>query len=455
KMKNKIIKYLAILTIVVASGCVTKPYKSPDTTHVVDSLYRVLENQVDTSFSNADLGWRYFFTDTLLISYIEQALANNYDMRIALANIAKAEAQLRQSKAAYSPSFSASMGYGANMEAYRPIQDMGQVGVKFGWEIDLWGKIASVKRSAYASLWAEQDTRLALQSTIIARLGTLYYTLVGYDAQKEVIEQTIINRKAYLVTTRQLKESAQVNEVAVQQAIAQLSEVEAAAPELDLAIVKTENAFRFLMGQISGPVVRHPVIDIKDVKLITRVGCPAQLLSNRMDVRAAEQKYRAAHEMWNMSRAAMYPSLTISADGNISDIFRNHFGTLNLLAGLTEPIWNGRKLRTQKEVARLTADQAEYTFQSTLLRAGQEVSDALASQLKTRDRALSQVVQLRSLRLAYEYSMELFVNGYATYLDVLLAQTGVFNTEISLIQTYLDNLNARIELYRALGGGAK
>ncbi|MEG1371581.1 MAG: TolC family protein [Mucinivorans sp.] len=453
-MKIRTIIFLTVGALVLSS-CVTKPYKSPDTSGVVDSLYRVLEAKVDTSACQADVSWREFFTDTVLVNYMEQALINNYDMRSALANIAKAESQFRQSKAAYSPSITVSMGYGADLDSKKPIIDVGQAGLQFGWEIDLWGKIASAKRSALAQLWAEQDTRSALQSTIVARLASLYYTLVVYDAQAEVINKAILNRSAYLETTRQLKQSAQVNEVAVQQAIAQLSEVQSAKVKLELAIIKAENAFRQLLGKPSGPVERHPVIDITDAKVITRIGYSSQLLANRSDVRAAEQKFRAAHQMWNMSRAAMYPSLTISATGNFTDIFRSHFGVLNLLAGLTEPIWNGRKLRTQKEVARLTADVAEYNFQNTLLRAGQEVSDALASQLKTRESAVAQATQLKALRLAYEYSLELFINGYATYLDVLLAQTGVFNTEISLTQTYLDNLNARIELYRALGGGAK
>lgn len=455
-MTNKIVIALAAAIFLMFS-CVTKPYKSPDVSPVVDSLYRVLENRVDTSANEANVSWREFFTDTLLVDYIEQVLERNLDMQIALRNITKAEAQLRQSKASYAPTFSVAGGYGATL----PLQTGGsfamadQWSAQFGWEIDLWGKIASAKRSAYAALWAEKDTREALQSTLVASTATLYYTLVCYDAQVDVIHQTIKNRKDYLLTTRRLKQSAKVNEVAVQQALAQLSEAQAALPQIEMAIITVENAFRALMAMTSGEVERHRELDITKVNLITNIGCSSQLLANRPDVRAAEKSYRAAHEMWNMSRAAMYPSLNISAQGNISDIFNAHFGTLNLLAGLTEPIWNGRKLRTQKEVAKLSAEQAELTFRKTLLTAGQEVSDALASQLKTREMALAQVRQLKALHLSYEYSMELFVNGYATYLDVLVAQTGVFNTELALIGTYQSNLNARIELYRALGGGVK
>lgn len=444
-----------IAGVILTTGCVTKPYKTPNVSSTVDSLYRVLENRVDTTANDSEISWREFFTDTLLVGYIDSALVNNFDMQIAVRNILKAEAQFKQSKAAFSPSISASIGYGIESQTGSPLNYDAQAGGQFSWEIDLWGKIASAKRSAYASMLEQRDVREGLQSTIVANIATLYYTLVGYDAQMAVMNETIKNRREYLATTRSLKQSAQVNEVAVQQAVAQLSEVHAAQANIELAIIRTENAFRALLGEPSGAVERHPVIDITDAKLVTKIGCSAQLLKNRPDVRAAENSYRSAHEMWNVSRAAMYPSLTISASANIANLFGGHFSILNALAGLTEPIWNGRKLRTQKEIAKLSAEQAELNFRKTLFLAGQEVSDALAVQLKTREQALAQVVQLRALRLSYQYSMELFVNGYATYLDVLLAQTGVFNTEIALIETYLQNLNARIELYRALGGGIR
>lgn len=447
-------------TAVFAVGCIAvKPYKSPQTASMVDSLYRTLESGIDTSFNEADVSWRDFFTDTTLVNYIEECLTANYDLQISVRNIAKAQAQLKQGKAAYSPSIGVSGGYGGQMKfgsgVSSELAHADMWGADLSWELDLWGKITSAKRSAQASLWAEEDTHRGLQSTLVAQLATLYYTLVAYDTELDVINQTIINRRAYLVTTRELKRSAKSNEVAVQQAIAQLAQAEAAKSQMEMGIIKTENAFRALLARPSGEVVRDRVIDITDAKLVEGIGVPAHLLSNRPDVRAAENKYRAAHEMWNVSRAAMYPSLTISAQGAVNALFSGHFGTLDLLAGLTAPIWNGRKLRTQKEVADLTAQQARLAFYQTVLRAGQEVSDALATQLKTREMASAQVVQLRSSRLAYDYSMELFVNGYATYLDVLVAQTSVFNIELALVETYLQNLSARIELYRALGGGSK
>lgn len=446
-------KIVLIFVAAALSSCVTKPYIKPQTSNIIDSLYRVLERNIDTTTNEAEISYRAFFTDPILVAYMDSTIANNHDMQIAVKNIEIANAQLRMSRAAYFPSVTATAGYGINSQSNTLPVSSDQWGLQVGWEIDLWGKIASAKRSAYATLWQQEDIRQGLQTTLVAQCATFYYTLVAFDAELAVINETITNRKKYLEITRQLKESAKVNEVAVQQAIAQLAEVHAALPQLELAIIQTENAFRLLLGQTSGSIVRHPIIDITDVKLVTSIGCPAHLLSNRPDVRAAENSYRAAHEMWNLSRAAMYPALTISANGSITDITNSHFGLLNVLGGLTQPIFNGRKLRTQRTVAELTAQQSALNFKKSVLLAGQEVSNALASQLKTKEMALAQVVQLRALDLSYEYSMELFVNGYATYLDVLVAQTGVFNTEMKLIQTYLDNLTARIELYRSLGGG--
>jgi outer membrane protein TolC len=125
----------------------------------------------------------------------------------------------------------------------------------------------------------------------------------------------------------------------------------------------------------------------------------------------------------------------------------------NVVAGLTQPVFNGRTLKTQKEVSRLQEDAAFLTFKQTLLNAGNEVSNALASIHFTARQAAYQKEQVDALKKAYEYSQELLVNGYATYLDVLSAQNSVLSSELALYTTYNTIIQQKIILYRALGGG--
>lgn len=448
-------KKILILLIVVAgmSSCVIKKYKSPELSVVADSLYRTLEMSVDTSVNTGTISWREFFTDTVLRGHISTMLEQNLDFLSAKKNIDKAYSQLRVARAAFAPTVggvSANGGFDFNSNSWSASAQTGA-----SWEIDIWGKILSGKRAAKASLIASEDGLQAFQTQMIAEFANGYYQLITLDIERRIILETINNRAQYLDTIKLMKTSGKVNEIAVQQAVAQLGEVKVALPQIELALIKTENALSLMMGKVGGHVERVNLMDFTDSKIMCDIGVPAQLLSNRPDVRQSEQQYRSAFEMYNVSRAAMYPSLVISANAILAPLWQAHFATLNALGSLTQPLWNGRKLRADKEIADYTQQQAKLNFQQTVLKAGMEVSNALASQIKTADMASEQKIQLLAYEKAYQYSFELFVNGYATYLDVLTAETGVYNTQMSLLNTYYDNIVARIELYRALGGGAK
>lgn len=447
---------ISIVGLVLLSGmssCVIKKYKSPELTAHVDSLYRTLEMAVDTSSNTGEVAWRDFFTDTVLQSHIDSMLTNSLDFLSTMKSIEKSYSQLRVARAAFAPTLgavSASGGYDFNKHALSTSFSTGA-----SWEIDIWGKILSGKRAAKASLIASEDGHKALQTQLISQFASGYYQLVTFDLERKIILETMSNRSQYLDTIRLMKSVGKVNEIAVQQAVAQLAEVQVALPKIELAIIQTENALSMMLSKPAGSIKRIDNVDFTDSKIMTDIGVPAQLLSNRPDVRQAEQHFRSAFEMYNVSRAAMYPSLNISADAILAPLWGPHFGTLNALASLTQPLWNGRKLRSQKEIADLTQQQAKMSFQQTVLNAGKEVSNALASQIKTAQMARAQEVQFRAYEKAYQFSFELFVNGYATYLDVLTAQTGVYNTQMSLVNTYYQNIAARIELYRSLGGGSK
>lgn len=466
-MNRSYIKTLFTLSVaaLLMVGCVIKPYKSPTELPIDDAMYRIdstkVENsQVDSS-TIASIPWREFFQDPLLRNLIDSVLANNIDLKIAVRNVDKMYAYVRQSRAAFAPSINS----GASVEHI--LQTKGssttvpnlQVSLGASWEIDIWGKLLSAKRSAIAQMIAEKDTYQAVQTTLVAETAKAYYQLVALDIERKIVIGTIANRAEYLATTRLLKESAKVDEVAVQQAKAQMAEVMAALPDLEMAIERVENQISLLLGDIPHSIERADIDDLHGVEFSERAGYPVQLLANRPDVRAAEQNYRTAFEQYNVSRAALYPSLTLSANGaygaSLSDIVNVHMGTLNLLAGLAQPVFNGRKLRTQKNVSDLTAQQAELNFKKAILSAGLEVSNAIISARKYREKAVNQTIQLDALNKAYTYSSELLVNGYATYLDVLLAQTGVYNTRVALVETILSSINARIDLYRALGGGVQ
>ena len=188
-------------------------------------------------------------------------------------------------------------------------------------------------------------------------------------------------------------------------------------------------------------------------------GVPANLLRNRPDIIAAENTLQSKLHSYNSAVAAMYPSLTLS--GNIStdatqiDQWFNLPTSLiwSVVGGLTQPIFNGRALRTQKEVAYKDYEIAIIEFKESILNAGMEVSNNLSALKNNTAKTDLLYQQYVVLDKAYEYSYLLFINGYATYLDVLTAQEGVFDAQLSYIQSLNDLIGNHIDLYRSLGGG--
>lgn len=455
---------MVLFATLLVTGCVIKPYKTPTVLPTGNSLYRIDSTQLDSA-NIATVPWNQFFTDPLLCELIDSVLVNNIDLQVAVRNVEKSFQYLRQKRAEIAPSLSAGTLPGASasvsglIRQYNKPSWSADISLGASWEIDIWGKLLSAKRAAHAQMMADGDTYHAVMTTLIAETAKAYYTLVSYDIQREIIETTIRNRSEYLQKTRDMKKSAMVNEVAVQQALAQMADAMAALPEIELAIELTENQISLMLGGVPRKIERSSAIDLEGIEFGEAVGYPVQLLANRPDVRAAEMSYRNAFELYNVSRAAMYPSLALNATGNwnttMFSAVNAHLLALNVGAGLVQPIFNARKLRTQKNVAKLTTEQAELQFKQSILNAGAEVSNALISTRKYREKALNQRIQLVALRKAYDYSIELFDKGYANYLDVLVAQTGVYNTQISLINTLLSGINSRIELYRALGGGVE
>lgn len=448
KINNRLLmKQLLILLIsaIALSGCIVKPFKSPSAEQIkLDSLYRYA---TDTTHNVAQMHWREIFTNKGLQDLVDTVLANNFDFQISLLRIEQGYSKLRAARAAIAPSIGATAGYGMGAG--------GSIGLGFNWEIDMWGKLYAGKESAKADFWQTEQATLAVRQTLIATTAISYYQLIALEAKRKVILETIENRTVYLATTRLLKEAGKVNEVAVQQAISQLAEVNAALPQTEMSIAMTENAIALLAGRGSIKITQQIDFNFAYSDITIATGYPAQLLSFRPDVRAAEMNYRSKHYLHMAARAALYPSLTLSADASLIGAFSAQSVILNTLAGLTAPIFQGRKLRANKEVAAAEAKIAEIQFRNSVFTAFREVNDAMITVRSNDARTTSQAVQLAALKKAYQYSEELFINGYATYLDVLVAQTGVYNAQMGLIDTYLSSLTARINLYRALGGGAE
>ncbi|MFV0531532.1 MAG: TolC family protein [Flavobacteriales bacterium] len=459
KYNNAIIIICAAITL--QSCFVAKDYEKPEMD--TEGLYRTEEVLDSTSIGM--LSWKELFTDEKLQSYIHEGLQNNLDMQIALQNIASAEANLKQGKAGYLPSLSLKANW-THQELSKNSQfgsffngalDQYEFSGNLSWEADIWGKIRSTERMALASFLQTHAAKNAVQTELVAQTASLYYQMLATDEQIKVVRSTLKNRIESIEVIKALKEAGNVNEVAVKQTEAQRYDTEIILKDLEYNLKVMENSFNVLLNR-KPEVVEKGNFNNQNISAEIKAGLPAIMLANRPDVVSAELNFRRTFEQVNVARSNFYPSLTITASGGLQSLeLKDWFNTkslfANIVTGLTQPIFNNRQIKTAYEVAQANQQIAYLQYEKSLLTAGQEVSDALATYENETEKLGIRAKQVDALNKAAEYSDELLQYGMVNYLEVLTAKDNALSTEINLITTKYNQLNAVISLYRALGGG--
>lgn len=413
----------------------------------------------------ATIAWRDFFSDPILQSYIEEGLQNNLDIRTALTRIDAAQAWMRQGKAGYLPSISADAS-----ASHFEFSDNGQargagsinvfeLGAGLSWEADIWGKIRSTRRAYQARYLQSQAAHQAVKTRLIAGIATFYYDLLAIDAQMDITQATIENRKRSLTTAIALKNAGNETEAGVKQTEAQLYTAQAIFIDLQKQARIYESALSLLLGSQPRPLARNTFDDqIVDTVLLT--GIPLQLLGNRPDILAAEYNLINAFELTNVARSNFYPSLTLSASAGLQSLELQNLFSLNSLfanvvGGLAQPILNGRRIRTQYEVAQAEQEQARLQYLQTFLTATAEVSDALYSFDATTRKIEVKQKEYEAYNDAVRYSEALVNNGLANYLQVLIARERSLASSLTLAENKATRLKYLVQLYEALGGGWK
>lgn len=464
-MKNNIYKIVLVIAVsIVTQSCfVAKDYKRPNV--VREDLYRT-EIIASDSTSMADVAWNNIFTDPILQQHITTGLQNNLDIRIAMESIKAAEAAMKQGRANYFPTLNLGADW-SHQELSKNSQfgalggsrsaDQYQFAGNLSWEADIWGKIRSNERATNARFFQTIAANQAVKTQLIANIASTYFQLLALDSQLALAKATLVNRNAGVETIRALKDAGNVNEVGVKQTEAQKYATELIIADVETNIVLLENAMSVLLNQ--GPAkIERSTLDSQQFNQEIVTGVPANLLRNRPDVVAAEYNFISNFEYTNVARSNFYPTFRITASGGFQSIdikewFSANSLFANVMSGLTQPLFNQRRIRTQYEIAQSDQEQAYLEFEKSLLNAGREVSDALALyQSETLKLGIRQQ-QVDSLNLAANYSDELLTYGLVNYLEVLTVKDNALNTELTLIDNKFRQYNAIIELYKALGGG--
>jgi outer membrane protein, multidrug efflux system len=464
-MKNKIYKLalFGLIAILMQSCFVAKEYKRPELQ--TENLYRNEVISTDTT-SLANISWDKFFTDPILQGYIAKGLKNNLNIRIAMQNIAAAQATMKQGKAGYFPSLSAGIDWthnkiSKNSQSGSFLSDLNtdqyQLAGNLSWEADIWGKIRSNKRAANAAYLQTTAVNQAIKTQLIADIATTYYQLLAADAQIKIAEETLINRDKSIETILALKKAGNVTEVGVKQTEAQKYATEIIIADLKNNVMILENTMSALLGEPSAKIERSTFDSQKMQPKIT-LGVPTSLLRNRPDVIAAEYNLISNFELTNVAKSGFYPSLKITAASGLQSIdlkewFSANSIFANIVTGLTQPIFNQRQVRTKFEIAKANQEKAYLQFEQSLLTAGKEVSDALAQYNNETYKISVREKQANALSKAASFSDELLTYGLANYLEVLTSKNDALNAKLSLADNKFQQYKAIIQLYRALGGG--
>ncbi|MDR2237111.1 MAG: efflux transporter outer membrane subunit [Chryseobacterium sp.] len=461
------ITFSAFILGAITSCMARKEYERPK--NVVDEKLFRTDMLPSDSTTVANVSWKEIFTDPILQGHISKALENNLDIRIALQSIGSAEAYLKQSKAAYQPTLSVGPNYTFQTQSIntqfgqiigeRRYVNQFDITATIGWEADLWGKLRAQEKAQLATYLGTVAAHKAVKSDLVASIASAYYQLLTFDSQKRIITETIAVRERNLETTKALKASGNLTEVAVQQSEALVLNAQSLLIDIDTQIQLLENTMSLLMGESSHAIERS-TLEGQKLPIDLKLGYPAQLLANRPDVMRAEYNLMNAFELTNAAKAQFYPTLKLTGSGGMQSVDLDHLFSVNSLfanvvAGLAQPILNKRQIKTNYDVSLANQETAYLNFRKTVLTAGKEVSDAIRV-FSVQDSFIElKQKELEAYKKSVDYSQELVNYGMANYLEVLNASVNSLNAELNISNAEYNKMKAAIELYQALGGGWK
>lgn len=482
-MKKNILYTGVLLLLIIITGCsVGKDYQRPQlnapTAYYLasgDSIRRITD-----SVTYPSIPWRKFFQDSVLIGLIDTAMINNIDIKKALKNIEIAEQEYKQAGANFFPTLEARPGQYERI--YRSENYYGGPSSKYyndrtapsslftserhhaasfasSWEIDIWGKFRRQREANKAELMRTQEFKKAVQTTLVAEIARDYYRLLMLNAQLEVAKRNLELNDNTLNIVKLQYTSGDVSSLAIQQTEAQKLIAASLIPQIERDYVAVENRINLLLGRYPQRIDISRRLEDAELHTLYSIGVPFELLRNRPDVAASEYELMAANARTGVAHALRYPSLNIGAVIGLDAMNLDKMFSLpgaafaEIAGGLTAPVFQNRRLKTNYKVALARQEIALLDFKQNMLQAVGEVSNAMVNMDKLDDEFRIAVNRIEVSRKGVKNASLLFKSGEANYLEIITAQSTALENELNLVSVRMQLLDADIELYRALGGG--
>jgi len=447
----------ALAAAALLAGCMnlTPQYERPPAP--VAPVFPNAEAAAVRATAAADTPWQAYFTDPVLRDLIERALKNNRDLRIAVLNIDAVQAQYQLRRADQYPTVNAGLtgsrlpgSGGSTASAYTAGLSIAT------YELDLFGRVRSLTDSAAAQVLASDEARKAVQISLVASVANLYLALAADEELLDLTVRTLDTREQSLKLTQLRFDNGANSDLDLRLAV---SVVEGARAALALARRQRDldrNALVLLLGEAlpvppSGPA-RIDGIVLSDVP----AGLPSEVLLRRPDVRQAEQQLIAANANIGAARAAFWPRITLTgsagtASTHLGDLFHN--GAWGFSAQLLQPIFDAGRNQANLDGAVAQRDIAVAQYERAIQAAFRDVADALAGRATFDEQLRAQQAQVEAERARYGLSELRFRHGVSNSLELLDAERSLFTFQVALVQARLSQLQNRVALYRALGGG--
>lgn len=463
--------YTALLLVLVLGACkVSKDIPLP-----VNAAPEKFRGSVSTDTASiAALPYKDFFKEQTIRNLIDTAIVNNYDMQIALKNMEAAALLFSQSKLGNIPELNLKVGANSSRPSdnslnglqigqfsqSKHIEDYSVTG-GLSWEADIWRKIANQRNAAGAAFMQSAEVKKAVQTRLVSNIAQSFYRLIMLDTQLEIAKKNLSLNDSTLNIIRLQFDAGQVTSLAIQQAEAQQLVAAGLVPQLEQRIALEENALSILTGAFPKTIARIGTLNSINVQDQVSTGIPSRMLSLRPDVKSAELELVKANAKVGIAKAGLYPSLVITANGGLNSFKASNWfnipGSLFgvVAGGITQPIFQRKQLRTQYEVALVDREKSVIQFRSSVLTAVGEVSDELVKIEKLKEQYLIADKRVRTVQSGLSNANMLFKSGMANYLEVINAQSNALQSELDLATVKTAQLNAVVELYRALGGGWK
>jgi len=448
-----------------ATGCMVGPnYSRPPM--APPAQFRFAEGAQAESL--ADAPWFQIFDDPSLQNLIKEAIANNLDLKIAVARVEEMRARAGIPGTFLYPQVDAIANYSVrqatsaqkeeNSQNDDTTHQSGTYGFQLSWELDLFGRIRRERESATALALATEQARRGVMVTLVGDVATNYFLLRELDVELGIARRTLDINDQTVAYFRNRLDGGVSNRLELDRIIALRADTAAAIPDIEQQIATVENAISMLLGRPPGPITRTAIGPEGTAIPPIPAGLPASLLERRPDVVQAEQLLVAANADIGVAKSLFYPTISLTGflggvSGDLQTFLGGQGGVWSLTSGLFQPIFQAGRLRRNAEAAQARFNAALAEYQRAALNSYREVANSLIA-----------IQQLAQVRLARQDGVEVLVDaadlarsrydsGLASYIEILTADQELFRQQLLLAQTRGSELRARAELYRTLGGG--